>query len=54
MFSRFAYTIKQSFSQIGRNKAMSLTSVVAITAMMLILGLFFVAFINVDLFGKTI
>ncbi len=54
MFSRFAYTIKQSFSQIGRNKAMSLTSVVAITAMMLILGLFFVAFLNVDLFAKTI
>lgn len=54
MFSRFAYTLKQSFSQIGRNKAMSLTSVVAITAMMLILGLFFVAFLNVDLFAKTI
>lgn len=54
MFSRSAYTLKQSFSQISRNKGMSFTSVVAITAMMLILGLFFVAFLNVDLFAKTI
>lgn len=38
----------------GRNKGMYLTSVLAITAMMLILGLFFVAFVNVDLFAKTI
>lgn len=54
MFSRSSYTLKQSFSQIARNKGMSFTSVVAITAMMLILGLFFVAFLNVDLFAKTI
>ena len=54
MFSRLGYNIKQAFSQIGRNKAMSFTAVLAITAMMLILGLFFVAFINVDLFANVI
>ena len=54
MISKIAYTLKQAFSQMGRNKGMNITSVVAITAMMLILGLFFVAFLNVDLFAKTI
>lgn len=54
MFSKIAYTLKQAFLQMGRNKGMNITSVVAITAMMLILGLFFVAFLNVDLFAKTI
>ena len=46
--------IGQAFSQMGRNKGMYFTSILAITAMMLILGLFFVAFINVDLFAETI
>ena len=52
--SRLAYTIKQAFSQMGRNKGMYFTTIMAITAMMLILGLFFVAFVNVDLFTETI
>lgn len=52
--SRLTYTIKQAFSQMGRNKGMYFTTIMAITAMMLILGLFFVAFVNVDLFTKTI
>ena len=38
----------------GRNKGMYFTSVLAITAMMLILGLFFVAFVNVNLFAASI
>ncbi|MDD5823929.1 MAG: permease-like cell division protein FtsX [Firmicutes bacterium] len=54
MFSRLAYSIKQSFSQMGRNKGMYFTSICAITAMMLILGLFFVAFVNVDTFTETL
>lgn len=33
---------------------MSFTAILAITAMMLILGIFFVAFVNVDLFAKEI
>lgn len=52
--SKIGYTIKQSFSQMGRNKGMYFTTILAITAMMLILGLFFVAFVNVDLFTATI
>lgn len=52
--SRIAYTIKQAFSQMGRNKGMYFTTIMAITAMMLILGLFFVAFVNVNLFTETI
>ena len=38
----------------GRNKGMYFTSILAITAMMLILGLFFVAFVNVNLFASSI
>ena len=52
--SRAGYNLKQAFSQIGRNKGMYFTSVLAITAMMLILGLFFVAFVNVNMFAKSI
>ena len=52
--SRFGYSLKQSFVQMGRNKGMYFTSIMAITAMMLILGLFFVAFVNVNLFTKEI
>ena len=52
--SRVGYNVKQAFSQMGRNKGMYFTSVLAITAMMLILGLFFVAFMNVNLFAASI
>ena len=52
--SRAGYNLRQAFSQMGRNKGMYFTSVMAITAMMLILGLFFVAFVNVNLFAATI
>lgn len=52
--SRLGYAIKQSFSQMWRNKGMYFTTIAAMTAMMLILGLFFVAFMNVNLFTQTI
>ena len=52
--SRAGYNLKQAFSQMGRNKGMYFTSILAITAMMLILGLFFVAFVNVNLFTQSI
>lgn len=51
---RPGYNLKQAFSQMGRNKGMYFTSILAITAMMLILGLFFTAFVNVNLFAATI
>lgn len=52
--SRIGYTIKQAFQQIWRNRGMTLASVFAITAMMLILGLFFVLIINLNLFTEMI
>ena len=52
--SRVGYNLKQSFSQMNRNKGMYFTSTMAITAMMLILGLFFVAFVNINLFAASI
>ena len=52
--SRIQYNIKQALLQIGRNKGMSLASVFAITAMMLILGLFFVITVNVNLFTEMV
>lgn len=54
MFSNLRYSIKQAFSQMGRNTGMYVTSVVSITAMMLILGLFFAAFVNVEIFAESI
>ena len=54
MFSRAGYALKQTFSQIWRNKSMYFISVLAITAMMLILGIFFISFVNVDMFTTTL
>lgn len=52
--NRIQYNIKQALQQIWRNKGMSLASVFAITAMMLILGLFFVITVNVNLFTEMV
>lgn len=52
--SRPGYNLRQSFSQMNRNKGMYFTSTMAITAMMLILGLFFVTFVNINLFAASI
>lgn len=54
MLSRLAAVLRQAFKQIFRNRAMSLASVFAITAMMLILGLFFILIINVDMAAESI
>ena len=48
MFGNIFYTVKQAFVQIKRNGAMSFASVFSITAMLLILGLFFIAVVNVN------
>ncbi len=44
----FFYTLKQAFVQVFRNKGMSLASIFAIMAMLLILSLFFILVINVN------
>ncbi|MCI2062742.1 MAG: permease-like cell division protein FtsX [Eubacteriaceae bacterium] len=54
MLGRLKYTVSQAFKQIGRNKAMSFASVFAITAMLLILGMFFVIIINVNTATESI
>ncbi|MGI6212233.1 MAG: permease-like cell division protein FtsX [Anaerovoracaceae bacterium] len=52
--SRLFYNIRQAIQQIFRNFGMSLASLFAITAMMLILGLFFVISVNVNLFTESV
>ena len=54
MFSRLGYSLKQTFSQLWKNKGTNFAATIAIIAMMLILGLFLVAFVNVDLFANVI
>lgn len=45
---RFGYTIKQAFIQVFRNRAMSLASIFAITAMLIILSIFLILVININ------
>ena len=52
--TRISYNIRQAFRQINRNKGMALASIFAITAMMLILGLFFVISVNINLFTEVL
>lgn len=54
MFRRFFYNIKQAFLQVSRNGAMTMASIFAITAMLLILGLFFIIVININMAAATI
>ncbi|MFQ9894428.1 MAG: cell division protein FtsX, partial [Emergencia sp.] len=52
--NRIGYNLRQALQQIARNKGMSVASVFAITAMMLILGLFFVISVNLNLFTEMV
>lgn len=49
MLNSLKYTIKEAFTQIFRNGAMSVASVFSITAMLLILGIFFLITVNISL-----
>jgi cell division transport system permease protein len=49
MFNSIRYSIKQAFVQVFRNRTMSFASVFSITAMLLILGLFFVLIVNINM-----
>ncbi|MBF1183423.1 MAG: ABC transporter permease [[Eubacterium] sulci] len=51
---RIGYNVRQALQQIWRNKGMSTASVFAITAMILILGLFFVITVNINLFTEML
>lgn len=54
VFKRFFYTLKQSFQQVFRNRAMSLASIFAIMAMLLILSIFFILVININTAAQAI
>ena len=54
MLSSMTYNLKQGFRQIFRNRGMSLASIFSITAMLLILGLFFVITVNINLFTEAV
>jgi cell division transport system permease protein len=49
----FLYSLKQAVTQVIRNKSMALTSLFSITAMLLILGLFFILAVNVNLMTEN-
>ena len=53
MMKSFLYTLKQAVTQVVRNKTMALTSLFSITAMLLILGMFFILAVNVNLMTEN-
>ena len=54
MFKNLAYSFKEAFQQMWRNKGMSVASVFSITCMLLILGLFFFLTVNVSFMSESI
>ncbi|MDR2487455.1 MAG: permease-like cell division protein FtsX [Clostridiales Family XIII bacterium] len=54
MILRPLLTIKQTFGQIGRNFAMTLASLFSITAILLILGFFFIILVNVNNISESV
>lgn len=54
MIKRFFYTLKQALLQVVRNRAMSIASVFAITAMLMILSIFFIVVININTAAQAI
>lgn len=48
MIRQFRYTCVQALKQMVRNKAMTFASILAITAMLMILGVFFIIIVNVN------
>lgn len=53
MLNSWGYAIKQAFKQAFRNRAMSAASMFSITAMLLILGLFFILVVNINMVSET-
>lgn len=54
MFKGLSYALKQAFVQLFRNKGMTVASLFSITAMLLILGLFFFLTVNVNFITENI
>jgi len=53
MLNSWGYAFKQAFKQVFRNRAMSVASMFSITAMLLILGLFFILVVNINMVSET-
>nr|WP_315023312.1 permease-like cell division protein FtsX [uncultured Aminipila sp.] len=53
MFNGIRYTLKQAVIQVFRNRTMSFASIFSITAMLLILGLFFVLIVNINMASEA-
>lgn len=53
IFRSIGHAIKQAFKQIFRNRAMSFASLFSITAMLLLLGLFFILVVNVNMVAES-
>jgi Cell division protein len=53
MLNSWGYAVKQAFKQAFRNRAMSVASMFSITAMLLILGLFFILVVNINMVSET-
>jgi cell division transport system permease protein len=53
MLNSWGYAFKQAFKQAFRNRTMSFASMFSITAMLLILGLFFILVVNVNMVSET-
>ncbi|MGN1350406.1 MAG: permease-like cell division protein FtsX [Anaerovoracaceae bacterium] len=53
MIKSFFYSLKQAVTQVARNKTMTFTSLFSITAMLLILGMFFILAVNVNLMTES-
>ena len=52
--NKLFYSLKQAFKQIKRNKGMTFTSTFAITAMLIILGMFLMVIININTAAEII
>lgn len=52
--NKFFYSLKQATTQLKRNKGMAFTSVFAITAMLVILGLFFIVIVNINTVAEVV
>jgi cell division transport system permease protein len=53
IFRSIGHAIKQAFKQTFRNRAMSFASLFSITAMLLLLGLFFILVVNVNMIAES-
>ena len=54
MFRGLFHSIKEAFSQMFRNKVMSFVSILSISAMLMILGVFFILTVNVNSMTENI